>query len=53
MDQYLHVQSLVDANFNRSIDITFNGLILTHLKSCRCEPFDIILNRAMLAYSKS
>uniref|UniRef100_A0A6C0CCQ8 Uncharacterized protein n=1 Tax=viral metagenome TaxID=1070528 RepID=A0A6C0CCQ8_9ZZZZ len=54
MDQYLHVQSLVGANFNRSVDITLNGSIFAHSKSCRCKFHDIItLNGSILARSKS
>uniref|UniRef100_A0A6C0C971 Uncharacterized protein n=1 Tax=viral metagenome TaxID=1070528 RepID=A0A6C0C971_9ZZZZ len=41
MDQYLDVQSLVNANLHKSLDITLNGHIFVHSKSCQCKILQI------------
>uniref|UniRef100_A0A6C0C9Z5 Uncharacterized protein n=1 Tax=viral metagenome TaxID=1070528 RepID=A0A6C0C9Z5_9ZZZZ len=53
MDQPLDVQSLINANFNESLDVTLNGLILAPSKSRQYELLDITLNGQILARSKS
>uniref|UniRef100_A0A6C0C799 Uncharacterized protein n=1 Tax=viral metagenome TaxID=1070528 RepID=A0A6C0C799_9ZZZZ len=49
MDQYLHVQSLVNANLHRSLDVTLNGQIFTTSESCRCKSLGITLNGQIFA----
>uniref|UniRef100_A0A6C0C8Z6 Uncharacterized protein n=1 Tax=viral metagenome TaxID=1070528 RepID=A0A6C0C8Z6_9ZZZZ len=53
MDQYWYVQSLVDANLCRPLNIALNRSILACSKSCQCKSFDIALNEPILSYSKS
>jgi len=53
MDQYLHVQSLVNTNLHRSLDVTLNGQIFTTSESCRCKSLDITLSGQIFATSKS
>uniref|UniRef100_A0A6C0CAB0 Uncharacterized protein n=1 Tax=viral metagenome TaxID=1070528 RepID=A0A6C0CAB0_9ZZZZ len=44
MDQYSYVQSPVDANLRKSLDITLNGPIFERSKSCQYKSLDIALN---------
>uniref|UniRef100_A0A6C0C894 Uncharacterized protein n=1 Tax=viral metagenome TaxID=1070528 RepID=A0A6C0C894_9ZZZZ len=56
MDQYWHIQSPVNANLYKSLDITLNGPILACSSPVNAnlrKSLDITLNGPILAYSKS
>uniref|UniRef100_A0A6C0CA61 Uncharacterized protein n=1 Tax=viral metagenome TaxID=1070528 RepID=A0A6C0CA61_9ZZZZ len=53
MDKCLQLQSLVNANLHKSLDITLNEQIFTTSESCRCKSLDITLNEQIFATSKS
>ena len=45
MDQYLHVQSLVNANLHKSLDIALNGPIFIRSTSRQCKSSQISWHR--------